>query len=54
MLTVGEMFEEAGRLSGLIDQAITALRTSGTALANAEHEYRKAKGMAWVRWRQPA
>jgi hypothetical protein len=49
MLTVAEMFEEAQRLSTLIDAGIDALRRHGVDLANAEHAYRKAKGQSWVR-----
>jgi hypothetical protein len=44
-----EVMAEAFRLSGLIDQGVTALREQSKALAEAERTYRKSKSEAWVR-----
>lgn len=38
---------EVERLSRLIDQGVTALREQAATLAQAEHDYRLARAMAW-------
>jgi hypothetical protein len=48
-VTPAELRTEAFRLSGLIDQGVTALREQSKALAQAERNYRRAKSEAWVR-----
>lgn len=40
--------EEMHRLAGLLDSGLTALRTAGTELAQAEHDYRLAKAQAFA------
>ena len=39
---------EAWRLSQLLDKGIAALRDAGVAYADAEHQYRSAKAMAYL------
>ena len=39
---------EAWRLSGLLDRGVMALRDAAIAYAEAEHEYRAAKAMAYL------
>lgn len=39
---------EAWRLSGLLDKGIAALRDAAAAYAEAEHEYRERKAMAYL------
>jgi hypothetical protein len=39
---------EAWRLSGLLDKGIAALRDSAVAYAEAEHDYRERKAMAYL------
>lgn len=39
---------EARRLSGLIDKGVAALRAAAIAYAEAEHEYRAAKAVAYL------
>ena len=39
---------EAWRLSQLLDKGVAALRDAGVAYAEAEHEYRSAKAMAYL------
>ena len=39
---------EAWRLSGLLDKGIIALRDAAVAYAEAEHEYRERKAMAYL------
>lgn len=48
-MNVHEAFDEAARLSRLIDAGIEMLREQSKALAAAENVYRKAKAQAWVR-----
>jgi hypothetical protein len=48
-VTPAELTAEAFRLSGLIDQGVTALREQSKALATAERNYRRSKAEAWVR-----
>ena len=38
---------EADRLSKLIDNGVQALRKTSQDLANAEHDYRLARALAW-------
>jgi len=40
--------QEIERLSALIDEGIKALVASAQEVAQAEHDYRKAKAIAWV------
>lgn len=47
-MNLAEAFNEAQRLSRLIDGGIEALREQSKALAAAENAYRKAKAQAWV------
>lgn len=46
--TVAEMYEEAMRLSALIDEGIAALGRVAREYAEAEAAYRRAKSEAWV------
>lgn len=39
---------EMERLSALIDKGITALTEQAREMAQAEHDYRKAKAVAWT------
>lgn len=39
---------EAWRLSQLLDKGLAALREAGVAYAEAEHQYRSAKAMAYL------
>ena len=39
---------EMERLSGLIDKGISALTEHARDMAQAEHDYRKAKAIAWT------
>ena len=39
---------EAWRLSGLLDKGVAALREAAVAYAEAEHEYRERKAMAYL------
>ncbi|HEY7823964.1 MAG TPA: hypothetical protein VIG24_14065, partial [Acidimicrobiia bacterium] len=39
---------EAWRLSQLLDKGLAALREAGTVYAQAEHDYRSAKAMAYL------
>lgn len=39
---------EMERLSGLIDKGINALTQHAMEMAQAEHDYRKAKAIAWT------
>ena len=39
---------EAWRLSQLLDKGVVALREAGVAYAEAEHQYRSAKAMAYL------
>ena len=39
---------EAWRLSQLLDKGVAALRDAGVAYAEAEHQYRSAKAMAYL------
>ena len=39
---------EAWRLSQLLDKGVAALREAGVAYAEAEHQYRSAKAMAYL------
>lgn len=39
---------EAWRLSQLLDKGVTALREAAVAYAEAEHEYRERKAMAYL------
>ena len=39
---------EMERLSGLIDKGIAALTQHAQEMAQAEHDYRKAKAVAWT------
>ena len=43
-----DSFEEATRLSGLLDAGISQLRAASRATAAAERDYRKAKAVAWI------
>lgn len=43
-----ELAAEVRRLSDLLDRALTVLRQSGADHADAEHEYRHARGVAWA------
>jgi len=43
-----EYSTELFRLSALIDSGITALRDAANEAAHAEHDYRKAKAIAWT------
>jgi hypothetical protein len=43
---------EAWRLSGLLDKGIAALRDAAVAYAEAEHEYRERKAMAYLETEQ--
>lgn len=40
---------EAARLSALLDKGIAALREAAVEFAHAEHDYRKAKAVAYLR-----
>lgn len=44
---MSSLMGEVQRLSRLIDQGCQALRTAGAELAQAEHDYRLARAMAW-------
>jgi hypothetical protein len=48
-LSMSEAFEEAMRLSRLIDDGIDALKRHSVALAEAEQAYRLGKAKAWMR-----
>ena len=47
-MTPGEMVSELLRLSSLLDQANTAVRDRGRAMADAERDYRKGKAQCWL------
>lgn len=47
-MTPQEMGAEVERLVSLIDDGIAVMRKQSIALAQAEHDYRKAKAQAWV------
>ena len=48
MVTLPELVAEARRLSELLDRGVAALRNAGVAYAEAEHEYRAAKAVAYL------
>jgi hypothetical protein len=45
---LAHLIAEAKRLSDLIDNGVTALRTAAQEAAQAEHTYRKARAQAWT------
>lgn len=47
MTPVAALVAEMSRLSGLIDNGVTALSKAGHDLADAEHAYRIQKAAAW-------
>lgn len=47
-MNLAEANEEYVRLSNLLSQGLTEMRTQAAALAQAENEYRKAKSEAWM------
>lgn len=47
-MNLAEAMAEANRLSVLLDNGLAELRKQGVELANAEHDYRRAKSEAWV------
>lgn len=46
-MTPADLASEASRLSGLIDKGVSALRAAAVKLANAEHDYRLSRAVAW-------
>ena len=48
-MNLAEAADEMRRLSRLIDAGIEAMREQSSALANAEHDYRRQKAEAWVK-----
>lgn len=43
-----DVADEMRRLSRLLDKGLEAMRDQARELADAEHDYRKAKGQAWL------
>ena len=48
-MNVPELHAEAERLSALLDKGIAVMREASVEFAHAEHEYRKAKAVAYLR-----
>jgi len=46
-MNMGHYIEEVARFNALIDSGIDMLRRSSIEAAEAEHDYRKAKAIAW-------
>jgi hypothetical protein len=47
-MNIGNYIDEVNRLNQLIDNGIESLRQSAREAAQAEHDYRKAKAIAWT------
>lgn len=47
-MILSEMADEMRRLSRQLDNGLDVLRDQANELAEAEHDYRKAIGVAWV------
>lgn len=46
-MNIGKYVDEVERFGTLIDNGLRSLRESATEVAVAEHDYRKAKAIAW-------